>query len=110
MKAILLALFISTQAFAAIPLNGDDERSIGDQQVLHEQSEAIKQITKKMNIVLVNYASIKEVDHNLGQEINELAFEVEYLHDTKVELDGQYLKSLEEDIDLYKDEIEFLTK
>ena len=110
MKAILLSLIISFQSYAAIPHNGDDERSIRNPIALMKQSNESRQITKKMNLVLLNSVRIRGLDNELGREINELAHEIQFLNESQVDYDQQYLELLEEEVELYKQEIEYLTK
>lgn len=102
MKALLLALFISTNALAAIPLNGDDERAVANPRStknIAKQTRSIEQITKKMNMLLLKYAQTSATNYEIGYYLDDLATEVRYLSEFKEgELDEVYLKNIEEDI------------
>ncbi len=108
MKALLLALFISTQALAAIPLSGDDERSINNISQMLKQDQKLKEMTKRLNLAILEYANIKDLAHqDYGLELNDMANELTHLNDYASEISPEYLKALEEDIEyIHQDLIE----
>ncbi len=111
MKAPLLALLIilsSTQIFAAIPFNGDDERTISIPTQIEKQDITIDRITMKMNLLLIKYGEINSVQEDLDLEFNELVEEVEHLNNFKGVIELRYLENLEENIELLHQEINLM--
>ncbi|MFG1498927.1 hypothetical protein ABMA70_01875 [Halobacteriovorax sp. XZX-3] len=108
MKALLLALFISTHTLAAIPLSGDDERSINNISKMAMQNVQLKEMTKKLNLAIFEYAKVRDLaDQDYALELNNIASELTHLNDHTSELSPEYLKALEEDIDyIHQDLIE----
>ncbi|MFG1492480.1 hypothetical protein [Halobacteriovorax sp. ZH4_bin.1] len=108
MKALLLALFISTQAFAAIPLSGDDERSINNIPQMLQQDQKLKEMTKKLNLAIFEYAKMRDIaGQDYANELHNMADELTHLNDFPSEISPEYLKALEEDIEyIHQDLIE----
>ena len=106
MKTLIIALFITTQAMAAIPLNSDDERSISNPTLALKQERIIERITENINIALIEYGQLKTAEEDLNEYISALAIEIKNLNNYRgSDLDIEYLNELEEDIQLLRDGI-----